>query len=294
MCAHWESIYRSLERLTRNHIFEGEYEMLRSRYETLGPFRSPRALVSFLVSRDGSPHDKNAIIRSLVAAAQSANSQTTATALLWLGLWPGLDSIFGRRARGYADGADELAGVLSESFMELVRGVDLARVRRLAATLVRSTERAIIDEQRALWIEQAWLADECDDEDDEDQELHVAEPPDHSSLGIPTGFCFDAQTELLREQLLPLLGDDAELIIAVAVLDETQREAGERLGLSHQTARKRYRRRLDRMRRHLPTLAHRSAKAVDRTPNKIAVDPHCEHGRIDRMRALRSRKTDRQ
>ncbi|MFN7702522.1 MAG: hypothetical protein ACK5U8_31860, partial [Deltaproteobacteria bacterium] len=50
---------------------------------------------------------------------------------------------------------------------------------------------------------------------------------------------------------------DAELLLAVLVLDETQREAGERLGLTHDAARKRFQRALGRLREHLATsLSH--------------------------------------
>ena len=62
-----------------------------------------------------------------------------------------------------------------------------------------------------------------------------------------------------RAWLEPIVGADAELLLAVLVLDETQREAGHRLGLSHEAARKRFQRALTRLREHLSTsLSHPS------------------------------------
>lgn len=51
----------------------------------------------------------------------------------------------------------------------------------------------------------------------------------------------------IRARLLPIVGEDVDLVLAV-VLGESQREAGERLGLTHDVARKRYQRALDRIR----------------------------------------------
>jgi RNA polymerase sigma-70 factor (ECF subfamily) len=48
--------------------------------------------------------------------------------------------------------------------------------------------------------------------------------------------------------LAPTLGGDAGLILAVAVDGRTQQEAGERLGLGREAARKRYQRGLGRLR----------------------------------------------
>ncbi len=63
----------------------------------------------------------------------------------------------------------------------------------------------------------------------------------------------DALGNGLRSYLLTVSG----FLLAVLVLDETQREAGERLGLSHDAARKRFQRALGRLREHLATsLSH--------------------------------------
>ena len=65
------------------------------------------------------------------------------------------------------------------------------------------------------------------------------------------------QVAELRVWLTEIIGADAELLLAVLVLDENQREAAQRLGLSHDAARKRFQRALGRLREHLASsLSH--------------------------------------
>ena len=47
---------------------------------------------------------------------------------------------------------------------------------------------------------------------------------------------------------LEIVGDDAKLVIGAAIYGESQREVGERLGLTHEAARKRYQRAVARIR----------------------------------------------
>ena len=59
----------------------------------------------------------------------------------------------------------------------------------------------------------------------------------------------------LRAWLLDVAGEDGDLLLAVLVLEENQREAGERFGLSHEAARKRFRRALERVEQALSQFA---------------------------------------
>lgn len=78
-----------------------------------------------------------------------------------------------------------------------------------------------------------------------------------SPLGLTRELSFDTDVTELRAWLAEIVGADAELLIAVLVLDENQREAAERLGLSHEAARKRFQRALSRLREHLAdSLSH--------------------------------------
>lgn len=44
-----------------------------------------------------------------------------------------------------------------------------------------------------------------------------------------------------------MIGDDADLVVAVVIVGESQREAAGRLGISHDAARKRYQRSMVRL-----------------------------------------------
>ena len=50
------------------------------------------------------------------------------------------------------------------------------------------------------------------------------------------------------ERLRPVIGADAPLVVAIAVVGERQQDAAAALGLSHDAGRKRYQRALKRMR----------------------------------------------
>ena len=84
-------------------------------------------------------------------------------------------------------------------------------------------------------------------------EASQAEAP----LGLTQGLSFEHDVAELRVWLTEIIGADAELLLAVLVLDENQREAAQRLGLSHDAARKRFQRALGRLREHLASsLSH--------------------------------------
>ena len=144
----------------------------------------------------------------------------------------------------------------------LVARLDLRTVNRVAASLVRGTERDLIESLRRREADANRLPGADPDAPilRLDGRIEVASPLDHAARqhwdacdpGLPC-VSFDEDVAVLRDWLKPLVGADAELLVAVLVLDETQREAGERLGLSHDAARKRFQRALGRLREHLAT-----------------------------------------
>jgi len=71
-----------------------------------------------------------------------------------------------------------------------------------------------------------------------------------SELGQPPRLDPDEDIEALRALLFPIVGDDADVVIGATAYGLTQREVGERLGLGHEVARKRYQRAIERIRRH--------------------------------------------
>ncbi|MBI5531804.1 MAG: sigma-70 family RNA polymerase sigma factor [Deltaproteobacteria bacterium] len=231
-------------------------------HETLRAFAEPGVLVSFLTSKGGDLDEKDRILSTLVTMVQRRQEQKLASALLWLGLWPGLDAAYRRRIKHFASRPAELVSEIADAFTSLVERLRFETVSRVAATLVRSTERDVMDRRRKVWSEAARIRESkanplAFDEFIQDAEIgkvpvdHWTAPRMESVLGLLPGLGFDQDVKALHACLEPIVGDDAELLVAVLVLEETQREAGERLGLSHDAARKRFQRALGRVRQHL-------------------------------------------
>jgi DNA-directed RNA polymerase specialized sigma24 family protein len=242
---------RTINTLTAEEEFRGAHQ------EALAAFHGPSALIAYLASPGGDLDRKDSVYEGLVGAVQ-ANVEWTelASAILWLGLWPGLDAVYRRRLKLFRQSPDEPVSVLSLSFTAAVRRADLSRIKRIAATLVRNTERNLVDEVRRGWRQTANEvgrdADRLEEVANEVQ-LRSGAPPD----ALPEGLAL----VVLRRELLPVVGDDTDLLLAVLVLGENQREAADRLGIRHGTARKRFQRALARAREHFPAgLSHLAPK----------------------------------
>jgi hypothetical protein len=234
MRAHWEALKESLSWSVRTLEASRQFRSLS--LTALGQFEDPVALVAFLSDRSIDPGERNAVYASLVEQAQRGDEESSlAMSLLWLGLWPALDAVYRRQLRFWRSNPDGLVSEISDAFTSLVRRTDLRRVQRVAATLVRSTERDVREaRQRALKAQAT-----------------EAELPDESALpGAPCASCPDDEIQGLRDVLQAAVGSDTDLLIAVLVLGETQAEAAARLGLSHDVARKRFQRALSRARQH--------------------------------------------
>jgi DNA-directed RNA polymerase specialized sigma24 family protein len=72
-----------------------------------------------------------------------------------------------------------------------------------------------------------------------------------TALGLTQGLSFEEDVAVLRAWLEPVVGEDAELLIAVLVEGESRREVGERLGLASDSGRKRIQRAVARLKSHL-------------------------------------------
>jgi DNA-directed RNA polymerase specialized sigma24 family protein len=192
---------------------------------------------------------KDAALACLVKLVQEGNAPELAMALLWLSLWPGLDATYRRRLRHFLglarlDGVPapaaprEFVSVIFDSFTSLVKHLDLLEVSRIASNLVRGTDRDVL-----VWLRREWH-DRAAGRDSDESRADAARGPHESELGLPHGMSFDEEVQTLQGWLLPVTGDDTDLVLAVILLEETQREAGQRFGLSHAAARKRYQRAL--------------------------------------------------
>ncbi|MCA3016491.1 MAG: hypothetical protein INH41_29260 [Myxococcaceae bacterium] len=215
-----EGLLRSIQELGSSQ----QFETLRRLHAPLNVFDAPADVVAFLATREGSPEQKNELLGLLVDVVQARSDKGLALKLLWLGLWPGLDGIFRRRARLF-DGADEFISTFTEIFLRLVTAMSRERVSRVAALLVRSTERDLLCERRMAWFEQRHIDVVPDPVSDDVRAPQQVEP-----------------TELANaERLLRLVGGrDGELLFRVLVLGEEKGEAGLKLGLTRSVAWKRF------------------------------------------------------
>jgi DNA-directed RNA polymerase specialized sigma24 family protein len=266
MRASWEALHAGLDRSVRTLQADQAFQQAKQLHPALAGFDEPKKLVAHLTSKAGDLDEKDRILGTLVTLVQRREHHEVASALLWLGLWPGLDAVYRRRLRHFRDQPDELVAELAEAFTALVERLDLTAVHRVAATLVRSTERDVMDHRKRRWAEVNHGLEGEANEPLRDLEggIFSASWFDKASLqrwaasdhDLPS-LSFEEDVAVLRAWLEPIVGADAELLLAVLVLDETQREAGERLGLTHDAARKRFQRALGRLREHLATsLSH--------------------------------------
>jgi RNA polymerase sigma-70 factor (ECF subfamily) len=264
MRAHWEALQESLALTILTSQAQQAFTQAREVHETLAPFAEPGLLVSFLRNDQGDLDQKDQILATLVTMVQRHEHRELASALLWLGLWRGLDAAYGRRIKHFASQPQELVAEIADVFTAHVHRISFETVKRVAATLVRNTERDVMDRRKKLWAEDARIRENkaeprAFDDFIQGTEIgnvaldHWTTPRAESVLGLIPGMGFDYDIAALRACLEPVVGEDAELLVAVLVLEETQREAGERLGLSHDAARKRFQRALVRVREYLKT-----------------------------------------
>ena len=214
-----------------NLHFQRSFDAVRRGQAALAPFRDPAALLDGL---HGTPNDqgqKNLILSALVSAAQDDGpTSDCALTLLLLALWPGLDAIRRRSIWRRLGTADEVASDLLARTTEAVRCLDLGRVNWIAATVLRNVERDMI---RARQRELA----------------HDRLPKELEPLVCQTGNQDAAISDArLNAELRSVIGDDALLVIRVAVEGFSQTEAGAELGLTEAAARKRYQRAMRRLR----------------------------------------------
>lgn len=191
----------------------------------LDPFRNLHELLVYLLERNGDLAERDRVLAALVFLTRIEGTGRVATALLWLALWPGLCGVYARRRRRGVS-ADDALSAISCAFTLLVAEMDLSRVTRVAATLVRSTEREAVALLRTCA-----------------REVALEEPALDAQQAPSAADAFEAEG-LARH----LFGPDASLVWAVAVLDETQAEAALRFGVSAAAARKRYQRAVARAR----------------------------------------------
>lgn len=250
MRAHWEALHESLARAVRTLEAARKFTETRKKEARLARFTDAISLLAYLNAKDGDLDEKDAIYVALVEHVQArGDNAELAMSLAWLGLWPALDAIFRRQLRHHRDAPEELVSELATCFTAQVRRADLSRITRPAATLTRNTERDVRDHRVAAWEDEAHRA-----ELEEEHDLDVVLPREPSELGLPADLTVDEEIAALRALLVAVVGADADLVIGAAIYGDSQHELAERLGLTHEAARKRFQRALARLRSRFEVL----------------------------------------
>lgn len=258
MRACWESLHGSFVRSVTTLRENQNFRIGSAGDPVLARFESPAGLIEYLTTKSvrNADHDqKNDIYAALVRAVQARGARAElASALLWCGLWPALDGIYRHRLRHFSDEPEELVAALCAAFTCLVGRMDLDRVNQIAATLVRSTDRDLMDARRRDRGEHDHLVANGDIESARGDRMS---PICTSLIGIHPGLSARGRMVALRGWLLDVAGEDADLVLALLVFEEPPRLAAARLGMSHATARKRVQRALTHVREHFQkSLSH--------------------------------------
>lgn len=242
----WKTLHEGFGTTLRAAQAKRAFDEAKLHQVCFAAFDGPEALVSYLVSPDVPADEKNGLYTGLVRLAQGDVASEVAWPLLWLGLWPGLDAVYQRRLKYFPGAADELASTMATAFTALVKRLNLDTTQRVAATLVRSTERDVMDAWRRARTE-----DVRHSRYREREEAAAAEAMVLSPALSEVGLSVRMQVESLAKWLHPLAPMDAKLVLSVLLLDEEQSAVGARLGLAPAVARKRFQRALLRLRREM-------------------------------------------
>lgn len=229
----WNAIHDSLLHSSRTLTFQRQFDLMRRSCSALAAFCDPASLLDALHRQSESHDRKNECLRTLVGEAQRTGPQSdTALTVLLLALWPGLDCIR-RRSLGWRLGStSDITSELLSRATESLRTLDLGRINRIAATVLRNMQRDMIRGCRREAARQGVTSERLPDE-----------LPDERAIGGSR-----LSLSLLRTDVERVIGEDASLVIRVAVEGFTQAEVAVEFGLSEEAARKRYQRATRRLR----------------------------------------------
>ena len=228
----WHEIRDQIMHSASTLSFQRSFDAIRREQGPVLGYRDPAALLDALHQKAGSTDQKNLILVALASAGHSdGHTGDCALTLMLLALWPGLDAIRRRSIWRRLGTADEVASDVLARTTEAVRGLDLGRVNWIAATVLRNVERDMI-RVRQRDTAREHLASGADPDE-------VADSGD-SGIG-ETGYA------RLNGAVRKLLGDDALLVIRVAIEGFSQAEVAVELGLTEAAARKRYQRAMRRL-----------------------------------------------
>ena len=251
----WEALHESLNRSLLTLEQDKHFNTIKRSRPRLKGFEDTASLLNFFADPKADLDRKDLIYADLVQLARSDGDEAEMSrTLLWLGLWPGLDGIYRRNVKFHHGQPEELVSALGAHFMRCVEKADLTRIDRVAATLLRNTQRQL-REERMRRLEHDNVLDPLPEHDEPiNPEREIARPGE-SYFGLPPGIDTDESITRLRRLIQQMVQGrstnpdlDAELVIRVAILGEDGREAGRNLGLTGDQGRKRYQRAISRVR----------------------------------------------
>ena len=212
--------------------FQNTFDALRRSSELLAHFADPAALLDTLHVGGRAPDEKNQLLVALVRVAQSdGETADCALTLMLLALWPGLDAVRRRSIWRRIGTGDEVASEILARASEAIRVLDLQRVNWIAATILRNIERDLIRTRQR-----------------EDRLQSLRSEADPNEIPTDGQAPANASPALLHDDLVRIIGTDADLVIRVAVDGFSQAEVATELGLSEAATRKRYQRATRRLR----------------------------------------------
>lgn len=259
--AEWQELRESLVSTTRTWEAVRQFEALRRRSPLVARFEGCNEMVQWMHRAGENLDEKDRVLAALVTSAQAgAPESDLAAAALWLSVWPGLDHrCYRRHVRSFENEPDELVSIVTSVFTSVISRIDLRRVSRVAATLVRNTERRVVAACRKSWKDAASEMELPSPDGPVSRTAArrwaesplVTLPPEHGESDAP-------KTTVVAELVRRLAGDDAEIVMRVAIRRETQASVARSMGLKPGTLRKRYQRALTKAR---AALSHSGAPA---------------------------------
>lgn len=243
MRSRWEGLRAGLMHWIESREAVLVFDELRLRAAALEPYASPKEIVEAL-SHASDLRAKDRVLQVLVAAAGEGSTRRLAQALLLLCLWPGLDALFRRRIAFFRSEPQDLEAEIVERFTTSVQRIDLRRVNCLTATLIRNTERELVDARRREVAVAAKTFEVPPDFADASSTAVYAAP-----FGVPCGRWDASSIARLRGWLERTVGSDADLVVDAVIFDKSRRELAETRGISCVAARQRLGRALTRARR---------------------------------------------
>jgi hypothetical protein len=246
MRTRWEGLHAGLLRSIDRRESVESFEEFQGRSPPLASFRGPAAVAEFLVGRGNGLARRDRVLRCLVEETRGGNAKRTALALVLLGLWPALDAIFRKRGHLFQPEAHDIELEIIEHLIAQVQRIDLPRVSCLAATLVRNTEREVVDarlRERARAARSTAVTPDAIAAPAIDDERPPASP-----FGLPVSHSEAEHVAALRSWLQSAIGHDADLIVEAVINQRSRLELAASLRISHAAARKRLERALERAR----------------------------------------------